>query len=330
MSSEVKQGEKGTTSQENVGNFRKPVMFWSENERDAFRRNRVVQIRCSMILDDLHNEQKTARKSIRYEAHKFRQKSGKYYRHPGVASTQDSQVSYASPPDTARITNQSKMESRNKYYTDLDEEDTTVKEDVQLPKMKGIITRGRKPVVTFSVNDKARDNFNQIKTIKDIDTNGSDCKYEHGRETMSSLRALPKRSLSAVHFRESPDNRWLRRQQSAVFIRPTTRSALNPDTSGHVKGLITYRNTRSDTFFDKSKAAYQLRYELRRQARLRKSGVKQKVITLKDVLDAEREKYVKSRGKIKEYIERLDSEKIFKPLIINRWTAGEIEKQLKV
>ena len=331
MSSEVKQGHAGGNgSQENAakGNLRKPIMFWSENERDAFRRNRVVQIRCGMILDDLRNERETARKTIRYEAHKFRQKSGKYYRHPGAGSSQDTPIGYIPHADVSRSS-----EPKLQNQTLLDETDGNqgnTKEDIQLPKMKGIITRGRKPMVTFSVNDQERDKYNRIKAIQSGDTHTNNTKDSH--ETVTELRHLPKRSLSAIPFRETPANKWLRRQKSAVLSRPTTSdSGFNAETGGHIKGLFTYRNSNtSDTFFDRSKAAYQLRYELRRQARLRRSGVKQKVITLKDVLDAERAKYVKSRGKVDDYIRKLDEEDMFNPLVINKWTVGEIESRLKV
>ena len=85
---------------------------------------------------------------------------------------------------------------------------------------------------------------------------------------------------------------------------------------------------RSETFFVKSKAAYQLRQDLKRQAILRKQGVSQKTVTLSDYLDAERGRYTESSEKIQEYIKRIDTEKMFRPLMINKWTATDIGKQL--
>ena len=67
----------------------RPIAFWSENERDAYRHNRVVQTRCRMILDVINTQRETSKRAIRFEAHKFRQKREKSIRQQGISIQSD-------------------------------------------------------------------------------------------------------------------------------------------------------------------------------------------------------------------------------------------------
>lgn len=75
----------GTSEKQDDDKVPRPIAFWSENERDAFRRNRVVQTRCRMILDVINTQRETSKRAIRFEAHKFRLKREKSLRIQGTA-----------------------------------------------------------------------------------------------------------------------------------------------------------------------------------------------------------------------------------------------------
>ena len=316
------------------GKLSKPIVFWSDNERDAFRRNRVVQTRCSMILDEISNQRETSKRSIRYEAHKFRQKSKEHLQRARANGGQDKRVISSGVPQL----NSNRPILPNQLNHSEDSEDNAIdpddkdKKEIQFPKMTGIITNVRKPSVRFS---NCKTVYNKSGDSKSIATNdkgdGMDDEYKDDCETVIKLKPLPKRSLSAVAFRENINthNIAFKRQQSAVISRQTGTTFLR-SSERNDQTVTAMMSPRSDTFFVKSKAAYQLRQDLRRQASIRRKGTAQKPITLDDYLNVERENYLKSRGKIMEYIKRIDAEKLFRPILINKWTATDIGKQLEV
>ena len=81
--------EVGSSEKQDDVKIPRPIAFWSENERDAFRRNRVVQTRCMMILEVINTQRETSKRAIRFEAHKFRQKREKSLRQQGTSIKTD-------------------------------------------------------------------------------------------------------------------------------------------------------------------------------------------------------------------------------------------------
>ena len=245
------------------------------------------------------------------------------------------------------------IESSEKRNTD----DNNEKEIIPFPKLTGIITQARKPSVRFSISDDEPDGTTSFesdeksirrsseKLIRPASKNlirpssenlirpvseklirpASEKQRFTGTQSETSYRPFVIRSLSEACIRENVEDKMLlRRQKSAVVTFKTKADYIIGSKTQDDIAL----SPRSDSFFVKSKAAYQLRQDLKRQAILRKQGVSQKPVTLSDYLDAERDRYIESSGKIREYIKRIDTEKMFRPLMINKWTAADIEKQL--
>ena len=313
---------------ENFGDIKLPrgILFWSDNERDAFRRNRVVQTRFSMILGDINSQRDSSRRAIRYEAHKFRQRSGKYFRHSESPARTDSFKDHniISPSEFTRAFNLNKeldIGQSDKLQADADDN-----EETQFPKMTGIITRTRKPSVRFSITDTVLNNSVDCKSFDNKETTLESPKENtrHKKPEVDNKHSI-KRSLSAINFRDF-DTRLLRRQKSAATS-PQANRIFHQSSESVEKLRDLTSSPRSDTFFVKSKAAFLLRQDLKHRAKLRKQGGSQKIVTINDYLVAERKNYVQSSGKIMDYIKRIDSEKLFKPIIHNKWTAEDIEKQ---
>ncbi|KAL4233880.1 hypothetical protein ACF0H5_008554 [Mactra antiquata] len=325
----------------------RPIVFWSLNEKSAYRRNRVVQTRMGMIIDDIATQRETSRKTIRYEAHKFRQKNNKYYTHPlgltGETTKKGSNYNIAppnwrppsenrTPTRTARATSGSEDE----YDDEDDDEDNDVSGDS--PRKKGLITRAKKPAVSFSVFKEVKQIENDIK-VDDIDEIDLD-NYTVTDETVTEIN--PKhRALSAPipYTRIGPELPGQKRQQSAF---PSLRLGDNDENKMNDK-YKTYGSTsegqnkkvvklqsRSENYFDRSKAAYQLRQELKRRAKLRKQGVKTTIFTLQDALNLEKEKFLKSSDKVEDYIKRIEEIKRNESTIINKWTKNEFESVLNI
>lgn len=322
----------GTSGKADEIKVPRPIVFWSDNERDAFRRNRVVQTRCRMILDEINTQRETSKRAIRYEAHKFRKKSEKFLRHSESKKRSDCPREYQYN-SLCRLTDKSRscyvrVDSSSSEDKDS-QEDSNDKEDSQFPKMTGIITRARKPSVRFVVSDDEHDGSMELR-LPEAKEKSDRPTSEKQRNISTDFGAKPfiKRSLSAVCLRENPEDSSLLRRQKSVVMSFQTNAEYITDSKTIGKLTDIGSSPRSDTFFVKSRAAYQLRQDLKRQAILRKQGVNQKTATLSDYLKAEQDRYIHNSGKIMEYIKRIDTEKLFRPLILNKWTTADIEKQL--
>lgn len=329
-------------------------MFWSLNEKTAYRRNRVVQTRLNMVMDDLSTQRESSRRTIRYEAHKFRQKSGRYYSHP-LSAAGESAANIAPPnwrhPDLENADTPAKKPTKKSIGSDSDESDDGGKEDDDdsdvkdyqrgrgnskgfSPRKSGIITRAKKPAVKFSM-------YKEVHAIEnDSKVNSNETQDDSNLSTPSppALRNHQFRSQSALQCRDIPDlpGQSLRQQSALPLLRSADTDQVNCPSSGsksprdHEQFQRVIQSLRSDTFFDKSKAAYQLRQDLKKRAKMRKQGVKSSVFTLQDALKMEREKYVKNSGKVTDYIKRIEAAKVAESLIVNKWTRNEFESQLNL
>lgn len=299
-----------------------------------------------MIIDDIATQRETSRKSIRYEAHKFRQKNSRYYNHPLGASTeaQKFQVNIAPPNWKPPNENQAKVRS---FESDGLDSDTDIDEDDDIdgmsPRKKGIITRSKKPTVSFSVNKEVHQIENDIK-IDDLDNSNES---SNDNESITRINNSKVRAFSAPQQRDIPDlpGQSTKRQQSAF---PALRSSTDCD-SDNCNDIDRIKNSnelsenernrrlnkitqeiRSETYFDKSKAAYQLRQDLRRRAKMRKQGIKTSVFTLQDAINLEKENFLKSRGRVSDYINRIEALKRTESALVNKWTKDAIVQELNI
>lgn len=311
----------------------RPIVFWSENEKDAFRRNKVVQTRYYMLLNDIENQKRTTQRTIKYEAHKFRQRSAKFMQERPLTESDSSCVD-------SEVMSQS---SKNKTSQDIEDDsesdmssDSSEKEDEFWEKMppKGVLTKSKKPTVKFSV-------YKQFIPYEE-----SHLKIEH--RSMDKERNL--RSLSAPHPRPIPSCPMIPKERCKSVLPEVTPNATISRESSYSRRLSTLRPMRSligqnmmafnnekktpvdikmrtpnKLFFDKSQAAYQLRKELQRLARIRKQTVTSSPFTVEQALKEEKEKYLASRAKVTEYLQRMDREKPSE-WIGRKWSRSEIEQ----
>ncbi|XP_045197463.2 uncharacterized protein LOC123552127 [Mercenaria mercenaria] len=323
----------------------RPIVFWSLNEKTAYRRNRVVQTRMNMIMDDIATQRESSRKIIRYEAHKFRQKNSRYYQHPlGLSDDAQKLAVNIAPPnwkpphenlptDRGSDGNDSGSESENE---DCDTNEMS-------PRKRGIITRSKKPTVSFSVNKEVH----QIESDLEIDDIENQTENTNEHESITFLNNSKVRVFSAPQSRDVPElpGQFAKRQQSAF---PVLRSSTDCDNDNSVD-IDKVRNmseqfeyeknrrmnklthdTRSDNYFDKSKAAYQLRQDLRKKAKMRKEGIKTTVFTLQDAINLEKENFLKSNGRVMDYIKRIEKLKRAESSLVNKWTKDAIVQQLNI
>lgn len=293
-------------------------VFWSLNEKTAYRRNRVVQTRMNMLMMDITFQRESLRRSIRYNAHKFRQKNNRYYNHPlGVSEEAQKTAVNIAPPNW-------KPPDENQPITTAygdDRSDSNVEHDggcdhsIMSPRKQGIITRSKKPKVTFAIDKEVHNIHNEAA--------------EHINESETVTRIINPniRLVSAPHqYREVPklQGQLTKRQQSAFqarrthidtahdgFIDMSKMKSLSEqfehDKNRRMNRPKLAQNDRLDNYFNKSKAAYQLRQDLRKKATIRKRGTHASVFTLQDALSLEKEKFLKSNGRVVDYIRRIEA-----------------------
>ncbi|KAK3598480.1 hypothetical protein CHS0354_039569 [Potamilus streckersoni] len=339
-------GDRGNVSSQKLNNSKfhmdiskrklpPPSVYWSDNEKDAYRRNRVVLTRFHMVMDDISIQESTMRKTFRYETHKFRQKNSKYFQTSSRPTGADTPIAIITVPPPTPMTPKIQRDDESdvcRRETNSGSESES-ESGIITPRRQGIITRAKKPSVKFSVFDDVIETNNKYSIRKD--NNVSACSSRGNSAKLDDFRF---RSLSALPYNEIPElpNTHITRYQSALPIlrTNTTRSENSSprdlqiisvdDNSTNDESdnkLVIFRPRLSDIFFDKSKAAYQLRQELRRRARLRKQGITTKVLTIRDALSLEKEKYQKSHEKVTQYIKRLDKENA--DALKLRWTKEE-------
>lgn len=301
----------------------RPIVFWSENEKDAFRRNKVVQTRYYMLLDDIEIQQRSSEKSIRHEAHKIRQryKTDIVYPNDNGSCTGLSDVTNTSE----NVPN--KSENKGKLHGSDSMTDQETWADV--PK-RCVITKIRQSNVKFSVSDEFipdayANGIEQVKKSTDISTQHKGLKVRsqsasQGRSMKYISDSNDCRSKSAmlkVHGIPYSDED----QISSHKTIKSQRNALNKNTKYE-------RQVRkpNSIFFDRSQAAYQLRKELQRQAKKRQHGVVKVAYTMEDALREERDKLSESSKKVAEYLQKLEIDQ--RNMKINEWTTKTIEPVL--
>lgn len=286
-----------------------------------------------MLMDDIATQRETSRKSIRYEAHKFRQKNNRYYNHPlgACAEMKATSVNIAPPnwkPPNARVTIDDTRES-------IDSDDNDDENDVTeySPRQRGIITRAKKPNVSFSVTKEVHqiEDDLEIDDLENTQLESSQC--QQNKHTVV-------RSASALQYRDRPEIHVINgnRQQSALpAVRTSTiHGSDGKSTNGAGKAMErphtvnVCQDRGRECYFDKSKAAYQLRQDLRKRAKLRKQGVKASVFTLQDAINLEKENFLKNKDKIVDYVRRLEALKKSESDVVNKWTRNAIVNQLNI
>lgn len=287
----------------------RPIVFWSDNEKDAFRRNKVVQTRYYMLLDDIDTQQKSSEKSIRHEAHKFRRR----YKADTVCTNDSGSTlglseitmenSSVQTKDQKKIVSFSCEESSSDSETD--EESWT-----EVPK-KGVITNIHKTNVKFSTS---------------VDANVSDNERLTNQETPDHRNKIKVRSQSAIQGRDRKKDDGYR-VKSAILSKTQRSSDIDSSrASCKSAGSTNDRKTKpkpNSIFFDRSQAAYQLRKELQTLAKNRKNGVVKVAYTMEDAIRAERNRLVESTQKVADYLQKLDIDKQSKK--IDEWTSKTIE-----
>ncbi|VDI21358.1 Hypothetical predicted protein [Mytilus galloprovincialis] len=296
----------------------RPVVFWSENEKDAFRRNKVVQTRYYMLLDDIETQQRSSEKSIRHEAHKFRQR----YKADVICSS-DNSSSVGFSDVTSLTESVPKKITREKSFSSDSGSDTSSDHWTEIPK-KGVITKIRKSNVKFSfMNDVIPDDsasvIDQVKASTDL----------------STQRKL--RSQSASQSRSTKTNFSSGRSKSAVLktgiysargddqmCSSKTKTVVNPrENTEEISKYNKQTKKPNSIFFDRSQAAYQLRKELQKLAKNRKNGVVKVAYTMEDAIRDEKDKLTASSKKVADYIQKLEIDN--KNMKINEWTSKTIE-----
>ncbi|OWF53162.1 hypothetical protein KP79_PYT06995 [Mizuhopecten yessoensis] len=317
----------------------RPIVFWSDNEKDAFRRNKVVQTRYYMLLDDIENQKRSSQRTIRYEAHKFRQRSARIM--------QDKHVSDSSSYLGSEIMSQS---SRNITSQDQDTQDdsgsltsfgSSEKEAGFWDKAprKGVITKNRKPTVKFSVYreyipyEDSHLNVEHKPVDKNIQLRCLSAIQPHNIPDLPMY--CTERSKSVLpdvtqNDKVSRANSFSTTSRDLSKLRPirTAFSSSNTLTSSNdaKKSTVDIKmRTPNKLFFDKSQAAYQLRKELQRLARIRKQSIASSPFSMEQALKDEKEKYIASREKVTEYLQRMDKEKPSE-WICNKWNLAEVEQ----
>ncbi|KAK3097434.1 hypothetical protein FSP39_009613 [Pinctada imbricata] len=296
----------------------RPVVFWSDNEKDAFRRNKVVQTRYTMILDDIENQRKSSFKNIKHETHKYRVRSSKY-------KTENKNTE----SDTNGVPVQTDITSGDKENDEKDDEDDDISSDSSSEKEEedesknkkkdGIITKHKRPSVKFSV-------------YKEFIPNSND---DAKNELSMTSKTLQKRGSSAPLHRQVPELPKSYGGRSKSAVPQTVKSSARSDSERPLSSIsktqsecssVSFR-PRSSMFFDRSVAAFELRKELQRLAKLRKTTVITTPYTITDALRDERERYSENRQKVQKYLQKLEIIKK-EETVINKWTQEEVEQSL--
>ena len=298
-----------------------------------------------MIMNDLATQRETSRKTIRYEAHKFRQKNSRYYQHPLGASdeAQKTAINIAPPNWKPHNENQPTPRGTDDNDSDSDTEDDDYDSNETSPRKLGIITRSKKPTVSFS----AKREVHQVENDLEIDDLENQNENINEHESVVSIDNSKVRAVSAPQSRDIPDlpGQFSKRQQSAF---PVLRSSTDCDNDnladnnkaknmseqfGNEKNRQinkTELTPRSENYFDKSKAAYLLRQDLKKRAKMRKEGIKTSVFTLQDAINLEKDNFLKSRDRVVDYIKRIEALKRAENALVNKWTKDALVQQLNI
>ncbi|KAH3689635.1 uncharacterized protein LOC127864040 [Dreissena polymorpha] len=317
----------------------RPIMFWSVNEKTAYRRNRVVQTRMNKLTSDIATQRNSARKSIRFEAHKFRQKSGHFYSHPLSNTSGDSQSSGSNiaPPNwrppselTSGIPNSSKSE-------DAVSSSLGQRKAVLSPRKQGIITRATIPYVTFSAYRNVQC-IQDDSRIDDLGVKPDVCSLGLGKNVKHNPLF---RSVSAVQHREIPDLLGQRRQHSAAPAARTYANLSSGENTRELTNNIDFKvncsrtasdnfNRQSDVYFDQAKAAYQLRQDFQRRARQRQQEVQTALFTLQDALAIERAQFLRSTDRVADFLRRVVEIQRAERPAVTKYTRDAIIQQMHI
>ncbi|KAH3755009.1 hypothetical protein DPMN_189690 [Dreissena polymorpha] len=317
----------------------RPIVFWSVNEKTAYRRNRVVQTKMNKLMSDITTQRNSARKSIRYEAHKFRQKSGHFYSHPLNYTSGDSQSSGSNiaPPNWRPPSEHTSGIPKCSKSEDAVNPNRGQRKALLSPRKQGIITRATRPSVKFSAYRDVQC-IEKDTMIDDLDVNPEVCSL--GLEKNAKHNPLF-RSVSAVQHREIPDLPGQRRQHSAA---PTARTYANlslGENTRDLKNNIDFKvncsrtasdnfNRRSDLYFDRAKAAYQLRQDLQRRAMQRKQEVQTALFTLQDALAIERAQFLRSTDRVVDFLRRVVEIQRAERPAVTKYTRDAIIQQMHI
>lgn len=300
----------------------RPIVFWSENEKDAFRRNKVVQTRYYMLLDDIDIQQRSSEKSIRHEAHKIRQR----YKTDIVYPSDNGSCSGLS--DVTNTSEKFPNKSENKGKLHISDSMTDQETWADVPK-RGVITKIRQSNfnVKFSVSDEFipdayANSTEQVKKSTDIST-------QHKGLKVRSQSASQGRSMKYIS-----DSNDCRSKSAMLKVHDIPYS--DEDQISSHKTIKSKRNAINENmkyerpakkpnslFFDRSQAAYELRQELQRLAKIRKHSVVKVAYTMEDALREERDKLSESSKKVAEYLQKLEIDQ--HNMKINEWTTKTIE-----
>lgn len=296
MSGESKTKKSNSSYKLNLGERRlpRPIVFWSDNEKDAFRRNKIVQTKYHMLLEDIETQQKASRRSIKFEAHKFRQKSAKYLK--DTSRTTSPQITLKNDLDEDK--NKSKQSLREEADgSDVISSASESEDDGDIwnknNKKGKIITKAKKSIVKFSVYTET------IPQREGHEDNDPSLIHPQKHRCQSALQSTQQqkeittmttaRSKSAV-----PDNMLFNEN------RPHSRISMDSQRMSKVP--------EKRLFFDKHHAAYNLRQELQKLAKLRKRSNVTPTYDVRDYLKLEQQRYSFSRMKVNEYLRNFDRE----------------------
>lgn len=294
MSGESKTKKSNSSYKLNFGERRlpRPIVFWSDNEKDAFRRNKIVQTKYHMLLEDIETQQKASRRSIKFEAHKFRQKSAKYLK--DASRTTSPQITLKNDLDEDK--NKSKQSLREEVDgSDVISSASESEDDGDIwnknNKKGKIITKAKKSIVKFSVYTETipqreghEDNDPSLIHPQKYRCQSALLSTQQQKEIPTMTTA---RSKSAV-----PDNILFNEN------RPHSRISMDSQRMSKVP--------EKRLFFDKHHAAYNLRQELQKLAKLRKRSNVTPTYDVRDYLKLEQQRYSFSRMKVNEYLRNFD------------------------
>lgn len=274
----------------------RPIVFWSDNEKDAFRRNKIVQTKYHMLLDDIETQQKASQRSIKFEAHKFRQKCAKYLKEPPRTISPQVNLNFNEDQDKFKQSLRSEADGSDVIsFAGESDEDADIW-DKNNNKGK-IVTKAKKSIVKFSV---------YTETIP-----------REGNEESDSNKMFTQkqRCLSALQSRRQQEESPIlgtARSKSVVLDnrlynenRPLSRSSVDSQRTSKVP--------EKRLFFDKHHAAYNLKQELQKLAKLRKRNNVTPTYDVHDYLKLEQQRYSFSRLKVNEYLRNFDRETVESP-----------------
>ena len=290
----------------------RPIVFWSDNEKDAFRRNKILQTHYYIRLDDIEVQRKASKRAIRFEAHKFREKTG-YVRNKGALDMGSARGSSSA--------------SHSKYIFPNDkhvDDDILSNQDEFGSEPEG--NSGRKSTVRFSVYKEYIDNDENGITDQNDDVDYSEVENtswiyrkvrsvsaDPGRINLQTTCNLdPPRSKSTVPSLVSSHRLSIGSARSSEGSRPNSETGNTtglrpPKEPKHTKRT----QSPNKMFFDRSQGAFELKRELRRLAKNRKNSNNPPPFSMEHALSEQKQKYFESRTKVTEYLHRLKNDSMF-------------------